>query len=266
MKKGNVLGVRIACAEYDEIVDAIAGAARAREPMCVSALAVHGVIEGVRDDRFRSILNGFDLICPDGQPVRWALRWLGYGRLAERVYGPNLMLRLCERAARDGLGVYLFGSTDEILAALRTNLLRRFPTLRIVGSKPSRFRAATPEEAVEDAKLINASGAQLVFCGLGCPRQEIWCRVQRDRITAPLIAVGAAFPFHAGLLPQAPAWMQRRGLEWLFRLRHEPTRLWRRYLIYNPYYLLCLFLQLTRLRTFHPASWRADQAPAAIPG
>lgn len=267
MKTGNVLGIRITCAEYDEVVARVVAAAHERRPLSVSALAVHGVVEGRRDPRLGAILNDFDLVCPDGQPVRWALRWLGHARLKERVYGPTLMLRLCERAAAEGLGIYLFGSTDDILDRLEHTLVERFPGLRVCGRKPSRFRNATVAEAEEDAAAISASGAQLVFCGLGCPRQEIWCSIQRARIPAPLIAVGAAFPFHAGLLPQAPAWMQRRGLEWLFRFGHEPGRLWKRYLVYNPYYLVCLLLQLMRVRGYALANpGRESALELAIPG
>jgi exopolysaccharide biosynthesis WecB/TagA/CpsF family protein len=166
--------------------------------------------------------------------VRWALNLLHGAGLRERVYGPTLMLNVCAAAAEAGLGVYLYGSRPEVVSQLAMRLAHRTPGLRIAGYRPSRFRASTPEEDAGDVEHILSSGAQLVFVGLGCPRQERWAFEHRDRLPMPLICVGAAFDFHAGTLKQAPGWMQDRGLEWLFRLSMEPARLWRRYATYNP--------------------------------
>jgi exopolysaccharide biosynthesis WecB/TagA/CpsF family protein len=250
--KRNVLGVRIDAVDYEAAVERVASAARERRPLAVSALAVHGVLTGVLDPSHRYRLNRFELVVPDGQPVRWALRWLHRAPLKQRVYGPKLMLDVCARAAAEGLPIFLYGSTADVLAALQENLTRRFPGLRIAGSQPSRFRRLTEAEQRETAEQIRASGAAITFVGLGCPRQEVWAFELRDLLVMPVIAVGAAFPFHAGKLPQAPRRMQDWGLEWLYRLWSEPRRLWQRYLFLNPLYLTLLLLQTTGLHDFDP--------------
>src|SRR5205823_13604830 len=168
-------------------------AARERRPLAVSALAVHGVMTGVLDREHRYRLNHFDLLVPDGQPVRWALNALHRARLKDRVYGPTLMLKTCERAAEEGLPIFLYGSTAEVLAELQANLLRRFPTLRVAGTMPSRFRRLSAAERDETAAAIRASGAALTFVGLGCPRQEVWAFEMREALSMPVLAVGAAF-------------------------------------------------------------------------
>jgi exopolysaccharide biosynthesis WecB/TagA/CpsF family protein len=156
---------------------------------------------------------------------------------------------VCGLAAREGLPIFLYGSTAETLATLGQRLVARHPGLEIGGSRASRFRSATDAEQDADVEEIRASGARIVFAGLGCPRQEIWTYEMRNRLALPVLAVGAAFDFHAGTARQAPPWMQKRGLEWLFRLVQEPRRLWRRYLFLNPSYLALVALQATRLRT-----------------
>lgn len=250
--KHNLLGVLIDAVDYDAAVERTIEAAKDRRGYSVTALAVHGVMTGALDRVHRHRLNQFDLIVPDGQPVRWGLNWLHRAGLRDRVYGPNLMLRVCARAAEEGLGVFLLGADSTILTRLREALLHAYPRLRIVGARPSLFRQLTSEEKEEMIQEIRASGAELTFVGLGCPRQEVFAYELRDPLRMPLLAVGAAFPFHAGVLPQAPAWMQRAGLEWLFRLRQEPLRLWRRYVLLNPLYLTLLALQRCGLRNPHP--------------
>lgn len=257
--KHNVLGIRIAAVDYASAVARIMSAAQAGEPLTVSALAVHGVMTGVLDPAQRFRLNRFDLLVPDGQPVRWALAWLHGVRLAQRVYGPDLMLNVCRQAADDGTPIFLFGSSAELLATLAARLRERFPQLQIAGSRPSQFRRVTPDERDELLREIRASGARITFVGLGCPRQEVWAFEHREALAMPIIAVGAAFPFHAGQLPQAPPALQDRGLEWAFRLLQEPKRLWRRYLLLNPLYLSLLGVQWARLRRFDPD---AASAPA----
>ena len=195
-------------------------------------------------------MNRFDLLVPDGQPVRWALNRLHGTGLGDRVYGPNLTLAVCVRAAEEGLPVYFYGSTEAILAALRENLRVRFPALRVAGTEASRFRQLSPQEKSEVVERIKASGAAIVFVGLGCPRQEVWAYEYRDELSLPVLAVGAAFPFLAQQLPQAPRWMQDFSLEWLFRLLSEPRRLWRRYLLLNPAYAFLVALQAVRLYSF----------------
>ena len=246
----SVLGVLIDTIDYDTVTDRILQAASERRSLSVSALAVHGVMTGVlnREHKFR--LNHLDIVAPDGQPVRWALNLLYRAGLRDRVYGPTLMLQVCERAAKEDVPIYLFGSTFEVLQRLTDNLVKRFPRLRVVGMQPSRFRCLTLEEKEGIANQIRESGAKLVFVGIGCPRQEVWAYEFREPLGMPIAAVGAAFAFHAGLLPQAPNWMQQAGFEWLFRWWAEPRRLWRRYLFLNPLYLFLLMLQMTRFARF----------------
>jgi exopolysaccharide biosynthesis WecB/TagA/CpsF family protein len=246
LARGNVLGVSISITDYTRATDLIIAAAREQRPFGGTALAVHGVMTGHNDLAQRTRINALDLVTPDGQPVRWALNWLHHARLADRVYGPFLMMRVCERAAAEGLSLFLYGSDASTLSALETALRARFPALRIAGTRPSRFRPATEPEWREDAQMLRDSRTDIVFCGLGCPRQETWVYEMRPEIDRPLIAVGAAFAFWAGRQPMAPAWMQRNGLEWLFRLGSEPRRLAGRYLINNPVFVA----KLTRQKIF----------------
>ena len=250
--KHNILGVQVNAIDYDAAVERIATAAHERRPLAASALAVHGVMTGVLDRQHRYRLNRCELVVPDGQPVRWALNWLHGTRLGDRVYGPNLMLKTCERAALDGLPIYLFGATDQMLTQLRGNLLDRFPQLPIAGQRSSRFRQLNSHERDELVEEIRESGAQITFVGLGCPRQEVWAYEFHQAIGMPCLAVCAAFAFHAGMLEQAPPALQCRGLEWLYRLCKEPRRLWRRYLLLNPLYVTLLGLQWAGLRKFDP--------------
>jgi N-acetylglucosaminyldiphosphoundecaprenol N-acetyl-beta-D-mannosaminyltransferase len=254
--KRNVLGVLVDVIDYDATIEKVVRAARDRQPLALTALAVHGVMTGVHDRAHGARLNGFDVVTPDGQPVRWALNLLHGVRLTERVYGPALTLRVLARCEREGLPVYLYGSTQQTLERLSATLRRELPALHIAGAETSKFRAARAGEDVEIADRIRRSGARLVLVGLGCPRQETFAFAMRPLLDMPLLAVGAAFDYHAGLLRQPPAWMQRGGLEWVWRLGLEPRRLWRRYLVLNPAYLARLVGQKTRL-------WRATP-PAAV--
>jgi exopolysaccharide biosynthesis WecB/TagA/CpsF family protein len=248
--KKNVVGILIDAVDYEAALDFIFRRARARQSAIISALAVHGVMTGVLDPRHKFRLNRFDLLVPDGQPVRWVLNLLHHTQLPDRVYGPTLTLKVCERAAVEGEAIYLYGSTDEILTSLRATLIARFPGIRIAGSEPSKFRRLQPQEKSELASRIRNSGASITLVGLGCPRQEVFAYEFRDALSMPILAVGAAFPFIAGLLPQAPAWMQARGMEWVFRLSAEPKRLWRRYLYLNPAYISLVMMQAARLLRF----------------
>nr|MDT0662786.1 WecB/TagA/CpsF family glycosyltransferase [Micromonospora sp. DSM 115978] len=254
--KRNVLGVLVDAVDYEAAVDQVVAAAVERRPFALTALAVHGVMTGVLDPPHNARLNSYDLVTPDGQPVRWALNLLHSAGLAERVYGPTLTLRVLERCAELGLPVYLYGSTEPTLARLVPALERMFPALKLAGVEPSKFRSAQPGEAAEIADRIRASGARLVLVGLGCPRQEIFGYAMRPLLDMPLMAVGAAFDYHAGLLRTPPPWMQRVGLEWLWRLGLEPSRLWRRYIILNPAYL-------ARLTAQRLALWKATPPPPA---
>jgi N-acetylglucosaminyldiphosphoundecaprenol N-acetyl-beta-D-mannosaminyltransferase len=257
--KRNVLGVLVDVVDYAAATDRIMVAARERRPYAVTALAVHGVMTGVQDRAHNARLNAFDLVTPDGQPVRWALNLLHSAGLVDRVYGPTLTLRVLEQAAAEGLPIYLYGSTQPTLDRLVPTLEGMFPALKIAGIEASKFRVSQPGEPDEIAERIKASGARLVLVGLGCPRQEIFTYAMRPLLDMPLLAVGAAFDYHAGLLRNPPAWMQRYALEWLWRLGLEPKRLWRRYVLLNPAYLARLAAQKSGL-------WKArPPAPATEP-
>lgn len=254
--KRNVLGILVDATDYRTATEQVLVAARERRPLALTALAVHGVMTGVRDPAHAARLNSFDVVTPDGQPVRWALNLLHRAGLTDRVYGPTLTLRVLAGCAEEGLPVYLYGSTEATLDRLLPALTGRFPGLKIAGVEPSKFRTAEPGEAEQIAERIRASGARVVLVGLGCPRQEIFVYAMRPRLDLPLLAVGAAFDYHAGLLRRPPAWMQRAGLEWLWRLGLEPRRLWRRYLLLNPAYLTRLAAQTLRV-------WRPKPPPPA---
>ena len=180
--KRNVLGVSVDVIDYESAVEQTVEAARSKRAFSVAALAVHGVMTGAMDSEQRFRLNQFNLVVPDGQPVRWALNFLHSVRLRDRVYGPTLMLQLCERCASDGLPVYLYGSNADVLAKLCLRLNARFPALQIAGAQPSRFRRISAAEKTEIVQTIRDSGARMVFAGLGCPRQEVWAYEYRDAL------------------------------------------------------------------------------------
>jgi N-acetylglucosaminyldiphosphoundecaprenol N-acetyl-beta-D-mannosaminyltransferase len=248
--KRNILGILIDAVDYESATDFVFCAAREKRGVTVSALAVHGLMTGALDREQKFRLNHFDMLVPDGQPVRWALNLLHKARLNDRVYGPKLTRKLCSLAGAESVPVYFYGGTAEILTALRQALEEEFPELSIAGMEPSKFRRLTPQEKVEVASRIRGSGASMVFVGLGCPRQEIFAFEFREILQMPILAVGAAFPFLAGKIPQAPSWMQNAGLEWVFRLASEPRRLWRRYVYLNPAYVFLLLLQALGLSHF----------------
>ncbi len=257
----SVLGVQISAVDYEAAVERIVRAAQEGRRCTTSALAVHGVMTGVLDARHRYRLNALDLVVPDGQPVRWALGVLHRVWLPDRVYGPQLMLRVLERASREGIPVYFYGSHQSTLDRLADRLLERFPALQIAGSEPSRFRQLSELEADELATRIRASGAGILFVGLGCPRQEVFAYEMGDETRLPILAVGAAFDFHAGTVRQAPPAAQRLGLEWAYRLWQEPRRLWRRYLYLNTGYVFAILFQ--RFGGFSGGSSEADRPRVA---
>ena len=257
--KRNVLGVLVDAVDYEAATAQILDAARDRRHFAVTALAVHGVMTGVQDPAHNARLNSFDLVTPDGQPVRGALNLLYHAGLTDRVYGPTLTLKVLAQAAAEGLPIYLYGSTQPTLDRLVPALEEMFPALKIAGVEASKFRSAQPGEDVEIAERIKSSGARIVLVGLGCPRQEVFTYAMRPLLDMPLLAVGAAFDYHAGLLKNPPEWMQKYALEWLWRLGLEPKRLWKRYVLLNPAYLARLAAQRSGL-------WKATPpAPAAEP-
>lgn len=249
LKRGNILGSLISAEKYDRILNTLTGWAQNRESRYVCICNVHSVVTAYFDPAFRNILNSADTAAPDGMPLVWALRKMGFSG-QNRVDGPSLMLSLCERAVRDDLKIYLYGSTDNTLRLLKQNLLKRYPGLQIAGYYAPPFRELSPEEAVAETEMINESGANIVFAGIGCPKQENWIAKNRGRINAVMIGVGAAFDFHAGTIKRAPLWMRKNGLEWVHRLCSEPRRLWKRYLQTNTAFMFLFLLQVTGLKKF----------------
>lgn len=246
--KYDLFNVRVTAANYGEIVDVVAQAANEGVPAVVSLHAVHAIVESLRDPGLLAKVNRFDAVLPDGQPVRWALNHLHGVGLRERVYGPELTLRLCARAADEAIPIYLYGSTPDVIERLQQKLLAKFPALQIAGAEAPPFRALAPEEDDAVVRRINDSGARILFVGLGCPKQDHFAADHADRINCVQVCVGAAFDFHAGTKPMAPAWMQRHGLEWIYRLSREPRRLWRRYLQTNSIFLTKWLAALVRRR------------------
>jgi N-acetylglucosaminyldiphosphoundecaprenol N-acetyl-beta-D-mannosaminyltransferase len=242
-----VLGIPLAITDYEETLTWIDGTAETGGRGYVCVANVHTVTAAREDPELRSALLGSSFTVPDGQPLVWALNALGE-RLRDRVYGPELMDRACLRAAESGLRFYLYGGRNHgALAELARMLRLRHPGLRIVGGHCPPFRALTKAEEAAVVDEINRSGADVVWVGIGVPKQEKWMARMRDRLDAPvLVGVGAAFDFHAGLVRQAPDALQRLGLEWAFRLVQEPGRLWRRYLRYNPRFVLGFARQYVR--------------------
>ena len=198
---------------------------------CVAT--VHMVMEAHDDPAFQRIVNAADLVTSDGMPLVWTLRARGL-REAERVYGPDLMPAVCAAAAARGVPIGLYGGSPDVIAQLPQRLAERFPGLRIAFASSPPYRALTPEEDARVVEAIRDSGARVLFVGLGCPKQERWMAAHREQLECAMVGVGAAFDFLAGAKRQAPRFMQRAGLEWLFRLASEPRRLWRRYAIHNP--------------------------------
>lgn len=256
--KRNVLGVLVDAVDYEAAVEKIITAAKQGRGFSVSALAVHGVMTGVGDVGHRYRLNHLDLVTPDGQPVRWALNLLHKASLPDRVYGPTLTLEVCRAAAAGGLPVYFYGSRPAVLERLDVRLRELFPGLVVAGREPSLFRRTTPQERDLIAERIRASGARITFVGLGCPRQEVFAYEYRDALSMPVLAVGAAFDYLAGLLKEPPPVVQRAGLQWLYRLLQDPRRLWRRYVLLNSAYLGLLCLQALKL-------WRPDPVASQAP-
>ena len=251
----SVFGVDVSVTDYAQAERVIVDAAKAREGGAVTFLPVHGIVVGATDAAYRARVNAFEMLCPDGQPVRWALNAFHRAGLTDRVYGPETMLRVCRRAAAEGVGLFLYGSTPAVLDKLEARLRQLVPGLNVAGVESPPFRPLTEAETDGVVDRINASGAGLLFVGLGCPRQEVFAHTHRRRIKAVQLCVGAAFDFHAGNKKMAPPVMQRLGLEWLFRLTQEPKRLWKRYLVTNTIFVALFALYAAKASA--PGSRRA---------
>lgn len=228
-------------------LDRILSWASHHQPRYVCICNVHSVVTARNDASFSNIIEEADMATPDGMPVVWLMRWMGF-KDQERINGPDLLWRLCADASEKAVSVYFYGGSDETLRKLRLKVEAAFPKLEIAGMVSPPYRELSPEETGREIQMINDSGAGIVFVCLGCPKQERWMAANRDEINAVTIGVGAAFSYHAGTLARAPLWMQKSGLEWLFRLAAEPRRLWRRYLSTNTQFIIEALLQIIKDR------------------
>jgi N-acetylglucosaminyldiphosphoundecaprenol N-acetyl-beta-D-mannosaminyltransferase len=245
----DVVGIPLGLIDYNGALDWIESMVQTRQRGYVCVCNVHAVMASAEDPELHAALMGSSLNVPDGQPLVWALKLLGHS-LDDRVYGPELMAQYCARAVSSGQRMYLYGGRNQgALVQLALNLRQRYPGVRIVGGYSPPHRPLATEERAAVVKEINGSRADVVWVGIGVPKQEKWMAEMRAELEAPvLVGVGAAFDFHAGLVPQAPNWLQESGLEWAYRLAHEPRRLWRRYTRYNPRFVGAFARQLREHR------------------
>jgi N-acetylglucosaminyldiphosphoundecaprenol N-acetyl-beta-D-mannosaminyltransferase len=241
-----IINVGIDTTSYADTCDRIAALAQRNQSCYIVAANVHVVMTAYWNRAYGQVLANAEIVTPDGMPLVWSLRSLRV-KSQQRVYGPDLMLACCDRAAQENLPIYLFGATVETLDKLEQNLKARFPNLAIAGKHaPPYFDLDDPKfesQLSEDIERIDKSGAKIVFVALGCPKQEFWMSHAHHRLPAVMIGVGAAFDFHSGQVSQAPRWMMAIGLEWLYRFSQEPMRLWQRYLINNPCFVILFAIQ-----------------------
>jgi N-acetylglucosaminyldiphosphoundecaprenol N-acetyl-beta-D-mannosaminyltransferase len=241
----NILGVGVSAIDMERALDTIERWVVLREARYVCVTGVHGIMESVQDESLRRIHNQAGMVTPDGVPLVWLSRLWGSPNV-RKVCGPDLLPACCERGLEKGFRHFFYGGTEGVANLLSERLHSRFHGLSVVGTYCPPFRSMTEAEDGELVRRINDAGPDIVWVGLSTPKQERWMAAHVGRLSAPvLLGVGAAFDVHAGLKSRAPAWMQRSGLEWLFRLRTEPRRLWRRYLVNNPAFVWHVALQAT---------------------
>ncbi len=238
-----IRGVPIDVIDWENVLNQLSDWSIRRESRYVCICNVHSVVTATQNKAYGHVVNKADMATPDGAPVAWMLRRIGYTN-QQRINGPDLMWRYCEQAQYREESIFLYGSTEETLAKLKAKLLAVFPNLKIAGAISPPFRSLTPDEDAAIVAQINSSGAGVVWVSLGCPKQEMWMAEHRDCIQAVMVGVGAAFDYHAGTIKRAPKWMQDCGLEWLYRLASEPRRLWKRYLITNTLFVMGAVRQL----------------------
>jgi N-acetylglucosaminyldiphosphoundecaprenol N-acetyl-beta-D-mannosaminyltransferase len=244
MRRGAfVLDSHIDAINWEDVISRMVSWAAQRQSRYVALCNVHSVVTASKNEAHNKVLAQADLVLPDGAPVAWALRREGFSH-QQRINGPDLTWRYLAVAERLGQSVFFYGSSESTLAKLRARIEKQFPKLRIAGMVPPPFRELTAEEDQAHVDLINRSGANVLFVGLGCPKQEAWMASHRGRIQAVMVGVGAAFDYHAGTIRRAPAWMQRLGMEWAYRLMSEPRRLLKRYASTNSVFILRMLKSL----------------------
>lgn len=242
-----ILGTRVEALSYSKAVNLIIDWAKRKQSRYVCVSTVHMVMEGYDSKTFQDIVNSADLVTPDGVPLVFALKMMGVSS-ASRVYGPMLTLKVCESAAKEGVKIGLYGGTPESLNDFKQFLGKKFPDINIVCAISPPFRELTAEENAQYVNEVSSSGVQILFVGIGCPKQERWMSKYKGRLSAVMVGVGATFDFYSGRVKQAPTWVQNIGMEWFFRLMMEPRRLFMRYAKHNPRYLILLAVQLVAKR------------------
>jgi N-acetylglucosaminyldiphosphoundecaprenol N-acetyl-beta-D-mannosaminyltransferase len=232
-----VIGISIDVLSWDSAIKRVLAWAQNHESRVVCVCDVHSVVHALRDACHAQIIRSADLVTPDGLPVAWMIRRKGHVK-QERIAGPDLMWACCREAAESDISIFLYGTTPDTLQRLQNMLQFAFPAIKIVGAISPPFRKLSEEEDAAIVDHVNRSGAQIVWVGLGCPKQETWMQAHRGRIKAVMVGVGAALDFHAGVVKRAPPWMQRSGLEWFHRVLQDPRRLAKRYLVSNALFIL----------------------------
>lgn len=243
MAKIPILGTLVDSTSYQQCTTKVFGWALNAESRYICIANVHVLMEAYDSTAYQMVINHADLTTPDGMPLVWMLRMKGV-KNQTRVYGPLLMLHVLERAGKEQIPVGFYGSDETTLKKLVSNMRERFPSLLVNYSFSPPFQKLDIREDIEIIKAINESKIRILFVGLGCPKQELWMAEHKKKISAVMLGVGAAFDFHAGNKPQAPNWMQAIGMEWFFRLLHEPRRLGKRYLYHNPRFIMLALLEL----------------------
>lgn len=242
-----ILKTKVHATNYQDAAQQIVNWGALGESRVVCAANVHMIMEAFDSEYFCEALNSADMVVPDGMPLVWAIRSLGIPDQS-RVYGPTLTLHVCETASRFGVPIALYGGTEDSLSDFNIFLTNHFPNLKVACKIAPPFRELTEEEDNAFTQEIIDSGAKILFVGIGCPKQECWMFQHKSKIPAVMLGVGAAFDFHSGRIRQAPAIIQKCGLEWLFRLCMEPGRLWKRYLKHNPRFIFYFFRHFLQYR------------------
>ncbi|MEM9215764.1 MAG: WecB/TagA/CpsF family glycosyltransferase [Cyanobacteria bacterium P01_F01_bin.150] len=238
-----IINSPVSALPFERQIDTIIEWAKYKVGKFVCVANVHMLMEAYWDKSFHSVLRDADLVTPDGMPLVWVIRALGF-KNQNRVAGLDILLAVCQRAEASSQSVFFVGSTEETLRGIRSRLAKDFPKLHVAGMVSPPFRPMTSMENQELIDTINGSGANLVFVAFGCPKQEMWMAQNRTQVNAVMIGLGAAFSLYAGVYRRAPLWVRQAGLEWLYRLCQEPKRLWKRYGMTIPPFLILALRQV----------------------
>lgn len=239
----NVIGSPVTALHFESQINLIFEWAMNKVSKFVCVANTHMLIEAYKNPKFAAVLNNADIVTPDGMPLVWMLRLMG-ARTQNRAAGMDILLSICKLAPLRGVSVFFLGSEEKTLEQMRKKLEQEFPALRIAGMEPLPFRPLTPAEDEAIIQQINDSGAGIVLVALGCPKQEYWMELHKDKIQGVMIGLGGAFPVFADLQKRAPCWMRNLGSEWLYRLIQEPIRLWHRYFSTIPMFVWLALKQL----------------------